>query len=218
MPETGIVAGVLLAGGMSRRMGGVEKALMALGGKPLVVHAADRMAPQVASLILNANGDPARFACLPLEIVPDPTTDRPGPLAGILGALDWFAENAPEVAAVASVPADTPFVPDDLVARLREGLASQSGTPVAVAQSRGRRHPVIGLWTRGAASEIRAALERGERKAEAMIDRLGAVAVPFSDLDIAGHAVDPFFNINTPDDFSTAQAILTGLGQRGANR
>lgn len=214
MPNT--IGGVLLAGGMSRRMGGVEKALMTLDGEPLVVRAAERMAPQVASLILNANGDPARFARLSLTIVPDRTPDRPGPLAGILTALDWFRENAPGMTAVASLPADTPFVPHDLVARLREALTSNPSAPVAVAQSRGRRHPVIALWTHGAAEGIRAALERGDRKAEAMIDRLGAVAVPFADIEIAGRTVDPFFNINTPDDFGIAQEILADLDARGS--
>lgn len=195
-------------------MGGVEKALMILDDRPLIAHAADRMRQQVASLILNANGDPARFAGLKLEIVPDQTGDRPGPLAGILAALDWFAANAPAVTAIASLPADTPFAPDDLVTRLRDALAQNPKTPVAVAQSHGRRHPVIALWKPDAAPEIRAALERGERKAETMIDRLGAAAVPFPDLDIAGRKIDPFFNVNTPEDLDTAREILPALNRR----
>lgn len=203
------VAGTLLAGGLSRRMGGAEKALMTLRGRPLIAHAAERMAPQVASLILSANGDPARFASLALPVVPDETADLPGPLAGVLAALHWFAENAPQVSAMVSLPADTPLAPPDLVSRLRDGLAASPGAPVAVAQSRGRRHPVIALWTRPAAAEIAAALARGERRAEAIIDRLGAVAVPFPDLDIAGRTVDPFFNINTPEDLAAAEKILS---------
>lgn len=202
------VAGVLLAGGLSRRMGGAEKALMMLAGRPLIAHAARRLAPQVASLILNANGDPARFAALALPVVPDETADRPGPLAGVRAALRWFANDAPPIPFVVSLPADTPFLPPDLVSRLRGGLAAAPGAPVAVAQSRGRRHPVIALWTLEAADAIAAALARGERKAEAMIDRLRAVAVPFPDLEIAGRAVDPFFNINTPDDLAIAEQIL----------
>lgn len=195
-------------------MGGVEKALMILDDRPLIAHAADRMRPQVSSLILNANGDPARFAGLELEVLPDQTADRPGPLAGILAALDWFAANAPAVTAIASLPADTPFAPDDLVTRLRDALAQKPKTPVAVAQSHGRRHPVIALWKPGAAPQIRAALERGERKAETMIDRLGALAVPFPDLDIAGRKIDPFFNVNTPEDLDTAREILSTLNRR----
>lgn len=203
------VSGVVLAGGMSRRMGGPEKALMTLAGAPLVAHAVRGLAPQVASLILNANGDPARFAALGLTVVPDETGDRPGPLAGVLTALHWFARHDPKATAVMSLPADTPLVPPDLVARLSGALAASSGASAAVAESRGRRHPVIALWKLGAAAEIEAALARGERKAHAMIDRLGAVSVPFADLDIAGRAIDPFFNVNTPEDLAAAEDALS---------
>ena len=203
------ISGVVLAGGMSRRMGGPEKPLMMLDGVPLIAHAAARLRPQVASLILNANGDPARFANLGHPIVPDETADRPGPLAGVVAALHWFARHEPNVEAVASVPADSPLVPMDLVARLRDGLAASPGAKVAVASSRAQRHPVIALWRLDAAHEIEAALARGERKAHAMIDRLGAVTVPFSDIEIAGRSIDPFFNVNTPKDFATAENILS---------
>lgn len=202
------IAGVLLAGGLGRRMGGGDKALVLLAGRPLIAHAAARLAPQVAALILNANGDPARFASLALPVVPDDVPDSPGPLAGVLAALHYFARERPRIRAVVSVSADAPFVPPDLVRRLEDAL-SASGAPAAVAQSRGQRHHVIGLWSLDAAREIEAALAKGERKAEAMVDRLGAVAVPFPDLDIAGEPVDPFFNVNTPEDLARAEAILT---------
>ena len=212
-PDRGVmqkpVSGVILAGGMSRRMGGPEKARMMLAGAPLIAHAVRGLAPQVASLILNANGDPARFAAHALPVVPDETADRPGPLAGVLAALHWFARHEPGIAAVVSLPADTPLVPHDLVARLQDGLAASPGARVAVAESRGRRHPVIALWAIGAAKEIEAALARGERAAHAMIDRLGAVSVPFADIEIAGHTIDPFFNVNTPEDLATAEDMLS---------
>lgn len=212
------VTGVLLAGGMSRRMGGVEKALMRLGEKTLIARAAGRLTPQVSQLVVNANGDPSRFTGLALDLVPDQTEERQGPLAGILTALDWFAARAPDMALMASLPADTPFVPDNLVARLREALARTPGARVAVAQSRGRRHPATALWTRETAADIRTGLERGDRKAEAMIDRLGAVAVPFDDFEIDGRTVDPFFNINTPDDLDVARSIAAALdGQRAGS-
>ncbi|HRN85109.1 MAG TPA: molybdenum cofactor guanylyltransferase MobA [Hyphomicrobium sp.] len=211
------IAGVVLAGGMSRRMGGPEKALMVLGGAPLVAHAVARLRPQVASLILNANGDPARFSALGHPVVPDETADRPGPLAGVLAALHWFARHEPEVTAVASLPADSPLVPADLVARLRDGLVDAPHAKVAVASSRDRRHPVIALWKRGAAPEIEAALARGERAAHAMIDRLGAVSVPFADLDVAGGTIDPFFNVNTPEDLAVAEDILSKHREPGAS-
>lgn len=201
------IAGVLLAGGRGRRMGGADKALLPLAGRPLIAHAAGRLAPQVAALIVNANGDPARFAFLGLPVVADESADFPGPLAGLLAALDWLARRHPACRTLASVSADAPFIPADLVARLGAAHAAAPERP-AVAQSHGRRHHVIGLWPLAAAGEIRAALARGERKAEALVDRLGAVTVPFPDIDIAGRSVDPFFNVNTPDDLAFAEGIL----------
>lgn len=207
---SGDIAGVLLAGGLSRRMGGGDKALMVLAGRPLIQHAAARLAPQVGTLILNANGDPVRFASLGLPVVADESTDFPGPLAGVLAALHWVARERPAARAVVSVSADAPFVPVDLVGRLVDSIGDAR---VAVAQSRGRRHHVIGLWRIEVAGEIADALARGERKVESMVDRLGAVAVPFDDAAIGGEAVDPFFNINTPEDLAFAEAVLT----RGAS-
>lgn len=203
------IGGVVLAGGLSRRMGGGEKALMPLGGRALVQHVATRVAPQVDALVVNANGDPARFAALGLPVVADESTDFPGPLAGVLAALHWFARAQPQTWAVVSVTADAPFVPEDLVVRLQEALVAQPDARVAVAQSRERRHHVTGLWRMEAATEIAAALARGDRKVEMMVDRLGAVAVPFSDLQIGGEAVDPFFNINTPEELAFAERVMT---------
>lgn len=202
------IGGVLLAGGLSRRMGGGDKALMLLAGRPLVQHIAERLAPQVDALIVNANGDPARFAALGLPVVPDESADFSGPLAGVLAALHWFERARPETRAVVSVAADAPFIPRALVARLAEALAMHEDARVAVAQSRGRRHHVIGLWRVTAAPEIAAALARGDRKVETMIDRLGAVAVPFDDVDMGGEAVDPFFNVNAPEDLAFADRVL----------
>lgn len=204
------IGGVVLAGGRSRRMGGSDKALIPLAGRALVQRIAARLAPQVEALIVNANGDPARFAALGFPVVADEHADFPGPLAGVLAGLHWFAQARPQTWAVASVAADAPFVPDDLVVRLEAALVAHPDARVAVAQSRGRRHHVTGLWRMEAATEIAAALARGERKVETMVDRLGAVAVPFSDLQFGGEAVDPFFNINTPEDLAHAEALLAG--------
>lgn len=210
---SGDIAGVLLAGGLSRRMGGGDKALMMLAGRPLIQHAAARLAPQVGALILNANGDPARFASLGLPVVSDESADFPGPLAGVLAALHWVARELPAARGVVSVSADAPFVPMDLVRCLGEGIGEARA---AVAQSRGRRHHVIGLWRLDVADDIAAALARGERKVEAMVDRLGAVTVPFDDAVIGGEAVDPFFNVNTPEDLAFAEAVLTHGAGAGA--
>lgn len=210
------IAGVLLAGGLSRRMGGGDKALMTLAGRPLIRYAADRISPQVGALILNANGDARRFAALGLAIVPDETSDFPGPLAGVLAALHWTARERPGARGVVSVSADAPFVPVDLVSRLADALPVRGDARAAVAQSRGRRHHVIGLWRIDAAGEIAAALARGERKAEAMVDRLRAAAVPFPDLVLGREAVDPFFNVNTPEDLAFAEAVLAHETKAGA--
>lgn len=204
----GEIAGVLLAGGLGRRIGG-DKALVPLAGRALVAHVARRLAPQVSTLILNANGDAGRFEALGLAVVPDETADLAGPLAGVLAALSWLARERPQTRALASVPADAPFLPDDLVARLDEALRADGRAQVAVAQSRGQRHHVVGLWRMEAAGYVAAALARGERKAETVVDRLGAVAVPFADVDIGGEAVDPFFNINTQEDLAFAEEVLS---------
>lgn len=202
------VGGVLLAGGLSRRMGGRDKALLEVGGETLIARSAARLGPQVERLIVNANGDPARFAFLGLPVVADETADRPGPLAGVLAALHWYRRFVPAVRMVASVSADAPFVPGDLVHRLGEALAATSSARVAVAQSRGRRHHIIGLWRVEVAGEIAAALAARARRAETMVDRLGAVAVPFDDLVVGGQRIDPFLNINTPEELAEAEALL----------
>lgn len=209
------VAGVLLAGGLSRRMGGGDKGLLLLDGRPLIQYAANRLRPQVGAMALNANGDPSRFALLGVPVIADATADFPGPLAGVLAALRWIETEPSRPRFVATVPADSPFIPRDLVDRLSAALASAPEARVAVAASRGRRHHVIGLWRSEAAGTIAEALARGERKAETMVDRLGAVAVPFADLDAGGRGVDPFFNVNTPDDLVAAEDAVRFLGGGG---
>jgi len=211
------IAGVLLAGGLGRRMGG-DKALVHLAGRPLISHAAKRLAPQVSTLVINANGDASRFAALALPVVPDETTDFPGPLAGVLAALHWATRERPETTAVVSVSADAPFLPGDLVHRLSHALRHAPDARVAVAQSHGQRHHVIALWRRDAAVDIADALARGERRAETMVDRLDAVAVQFPDVDAGGRHVDPFFNVNTPDDLAFAEEILSREARSGAGQ
>ena len=201
------IAGVLLAGGLGRRMGG-DKALVQLAGRPLIEHACRRLAPQVGPLVINANGDAARFAELGLPVVADETADFPGPLAGVLAALHWFKRERPRVSWMVSVSADAPFIPEDLVSRLKDALLGAAGARVAVAQSRGRRHHVIALWVVDTAREIAEALARGERRVETVVDGLGAVAVPFSDVSVARRAVDPFFNVNTPEDLAFSEQVL----------
>jgi len=210
----GDILGVLLSGGLSRRMGGGDKALLDLGGKPLIQHVVERFRPQVYDLILNANGDPKRFAALALPVVADEAGDFAGPLAGILSAMHWARRERPNVTYLASVSADAPFVPADLISRLSDALEKNPDARVAVAASRGRRHHVIGVWRLEAEDDIAAALARGERKVETMVDRLGVVAVEFKDATVDGEAVDPFFNINTPDDLAMAERLLRRANER----
>lgn len=199
------IAGVLLAGGLSRRMGGGDKTLRLLAGRPLLTHVVERLRPQVAALALNANGDPARFAAFGLPVVPDSVPDFAGPLAGILAGLDWAAEQHPECALVVSAPTDAPFLPRDLVARLLSGLAAE-GADLACAASGGQPHPVVGLWPVRLREALRQALVVEDiRKVDVWTARFRLARVDFP-LD----AVDPFFNANRPDDLDAAAQLIAG--------
>ena len=197
--------GVILAGGLARRMGGGDKSLREIGGQPILSRVIDRLRPQVSAMALNANGDPARFAALGLPVLPDSIADHPGPLAGVLAGLDWAAaEGAP---AIVTVAADTPFFPETLVQRLSAAAAAQ-GTAIALAATpdpdRGTlRHPTFGLWPTALRDDLRAALNDGLRKVVLWTDRHGAASALF-DAD----PFDPFFNINTPEDLATAEALI----------
>ena len=196
------LAGVLLAGGAARRMGGGDKCLLPLGGRPLLAHVVARAAPQVSRLVLNANGDAARFAAFGLPVAPDGVAGRPGPLAGVLAGLDWAAAHAPECALAVTFAADTPFFPTDLADRLLR--ARGPGRPLARAASGGRAHPVFGLWPVALRGDLRRALtEEGIRKVDAWTARHGAAEAEF-----AIGRVDPFFNINRPEDLARAEALL----------
>ena len=200
---TAPVVGVLLAGGLSRRMGGGDKTLRLLGGRPLLQHVIDRMRPQVATLVINANGDPARFAPFGLAIVADSVPDFAGPLAGILAGLDWAAEHRPDYAYVVSVATDAPFLPTDLVARLSEGM-EREGADLACAASGGQPHPVIGLWPVALRGDLRHALTaQGIRKVDVWTARYKLATVEF-----AAGPIDPFFNANRPDDLERAAILL----------
>jgi len=204
------VAGLLLAGGLSRRMGGGDKSLRPLGDRPLLAHVIARVRPQVAALVLNANGDPARFAAFGLPVVADSVPDFAGPLAGILAGLDWTAANRPDIPLVASIATDSPFLPFDLVARLQQEMAA-AGADLACAASHGQAHPVIGLWpVRLREALRRAVVDEDIRKVDLWTARYRLATVPFDD-DPAG--VDPFFNANRPDDLDRAAALLAARKQ-----
>ncbi len=195
--------GVILAGGLATRMGGGDKALRELRGKPILAHVIERLRPQVAGLALNANGDPARFAEWMLPVLPDTVEGYAGPLAGVLAGLDWAAEMGAE--SIVTVAADTPFFPGDLAQRLAAG-AEAAGASIALAATpegdRVNRHPTFGLWPTALREDLRAALEDGLRKVVLWTDRHGAATVTFP-----AEPFDPFFNINTPEDLAQAESF-----------
>jgi molybdenum cofactor guanylyltransferase len=194
--------GLVLAGGLARRMGGGDKARLSIGGATILQRALARIGPQCEAVILNANGDPSRFADTGLVVVPDSIPDFAGPLAGILAGLDWAAANAPRCAWLLSVPGDCPFLPKDLVARLHEARL-QASAPLACARSGEWRHPVVGLWPVDLREDLRRALiDDGLRKIEIWTARHG-VAIA----DWLPAPVDPFFNVNTPDDAARAESL-----------
>lgn len=193
---------VLLAGGLARRMGGGDKPMRTIGGRTILERVIVRIKPQCDHVILNANGDPARFAAFGLAVVPDNVPDFPGPLAGILAALDWTAANRPEIAWVLSAAADCPFLPRDLAARLHAARAAESAQ-LAVAASGGQSHPVIGLWRVDLRDELRHALTVEDiRKIDRWTARyrLATVSWPTEPLD-------PFFNANTAEDIAEAERL-----------
>ena len=185
------VIGIILAGGRARRMGGQDKALIELGGKQLLTHAITCLAPQVETMALSANGDPAPYAPFGLPIVADSIEDG-GPLSGILAAMDWAREVHPGAKWIASVAVDTPFFPKDLILRLQQALGDGRA---AVAASGGRLHPVFGLFHVELADNLRAYLDAGARKARFWSGIAGATRVEF-----LTDSLDPFMNMNSPED------------------
>ena len=201
------VTGVILAGGQSRRMGGGDKGLLELAGKPMLAHVIDRLAPQVGRLIINANGDPARFAAFGLPVVADTVAGFAGPLAGVLAGMRWSRANAPAARWIATAAGDAPLLPVDLVARCLEAVEDRPGA-IALAQSAGELHPVIGVWPVALADDLEAQLAGGVRKVLHWTDRHGTVPVAFPMLRLCDIEIDPFFNANTPQDLDKLRAIL----------
>lgn len=194
--------GLILAGGLARRMGGGDKALIEIGGRTILDRVIETVAPQCDQIILNANGDPARFSRFGLSVVPDDIPDFAGPLAGILAGLDWAAANRPDLAWIASVPGDCPFLPKNLVERLHTARLA-ANKPLACAKSGDWRHPVAGLWPVALRADLRHALvNEGLHKIEVWTARHGIAIAEWPD-----RPIDPFFNVNTPEDRARADDI-----------
>jgi molybdopterin-guanine dinucleotide biosynthesis protein A len=183
-------------------MGGGDKALIEIGGRTILDRVIDTMTPQCDGIVLNANGDPARFARFGLPVIPDDVPNFAGPLAGILAGLDWAAAHRSNVSWLASVPGDCPFLPHDLVVKLHAAREA-AGTPLACARSGDWRHPVAGLWPVALRADLRRALvEEGLHKIEVWTARHGIAIAEWPD-----RPVDPFFNVNTPEDRARANEI-----------
>jgi molybdopterin-guanine dinucleotide biosynthesis protein A len=207
MTEAAATLGLVLAGGQARRMGGGDKALISIGGKTILARVLERLSPQCSRIILNANGDPKRFAFTGLPVVPDSVPDFAGPLAGILAGLDWVAANAPDADYLASVPGDCPFLPRDLLRRLHAARIA-AGTPLACARSGDWRHPVVGLWPVTLRADLRRALvDERLHKIEIWTARHGVAIAEWPD-----RPIDPFFNVNTPEDAQRAEEIAAQQG------
>lgn len=204
---SGKILGVVLAGGLARRMGGGDKGLQRLGGKPILQHILDRLTAQVDGVILNANGDPARFAEWNLPVAGDAVDGFVGPLAGVLAGLFWARANRPDVTDIVTVPGDGPFLPRDLVSRMA-AARTQAQADLACAVSAGQAYPVVGLWPVRLYDDLRrAVVEEDIRKVDRWTARHKLVQVEF-----AAQPVDPFFNANAPEDLAAAESLLAKFG------
>jgi molybdopterin-guanine dinucleotide biosynthesis protein A len=196
------IPGIVLAGGLARRMGGGDKPMRSIAGRTILERVIARLEPQCDRLVLNANGDPARFAAYGLPVIADSVTDFPGPLAGILAGLDWVAAHRPDVSWMLSAAADCPFLPRDLVARLHRARTEQNAQ-VAIAASGGQSHHVIGLWNVALREELRHALVvENVRKVERWAARFSPATVTWPT-----EPLDPFFNANTAEDLAEAERL-----------
>lgn len=192
-----VIVGVILAGGRSSRLGGGDKGLRSIGGRPILARIVERLAPQVEGVLLNANGAPERFAMLGLEVVPDSVPDLPGPLAGVLAGLERAAALGAD--AVLTVPCDAPFLPLDLGQRLEA-----AGRFAVVEGGDGRLHPTFGLWPVDRRTALREAIAGGARRIGKWMAEAGAVEVRFED-------ETGFFNVNAAADLAAAEAIAARL-------
>lgn len=213
MRVSGTIAGVILAGGTGQRMFPPsaidrDKGLLAIGDAPMIGHVITTLRPQVSALAINANGAPERFARFQLPVIADAAPAGEGPLSGLIAGLDWLHRTfGPDAEGLVTAASDTPFLPEDLVARLIRARAGQQER-IAVAQSAGRVHPTIGLWPLALRDDAHAMLRRGERSIGAFARRHDAIAVSYALVTIAGRDHDPFYNANTPQDLDDARAVI----------
>ncbi len=204
--------GVILAGGLGKRMGGGDKPLVTLSGKPMLNRVIERLRPQVEQIVLNANGDPARFDAYDLPVIADTIDGFAGPLAGLLAGMRWVQTNAPDVRFLVTVAADTPFIPPNLVQQLAD-CGGDAADTVALAASPAGTHPVIGRWPVALADDLETFMTSGEHaKILIFADRYIRLNVPFDDIALPnGETIDPFFNVNTPEDAVEAEVAAAAI-------
>jgi molybdopterin-guanine dinucleotide biosynthesis protein A len=198
-------AGVVLAGGQSRRMGGPDKALLPFMGQSMIQRVVARLLPQVAEVAISSNGDPARFGGIEASIINDGIPGFAGPLAGISACLEWMRSQRPHLEWLVTVSVDCPFLPPDLAMTLHRASRGAS-LPIAFACCGGFIHPTMGLWSVETSKALRQAVESGERKIDRHAGRRG-----FACANWVAHPFDPFFNINTPSDLQAALSMATTL-------
>ena len=205
------VVGLILAGGRATRLGGGDKSLIDMAGRPMLAHVIERLALQVDAIAISANGDPTRFAAFGLPVLEDVIDGYAGPLAGILAGMRWAQSATPEASFIASAAADTPFFPTDLVAQLSAARGDDE-QPIALAASSGGTHPTFALWPVALASDLAAFLNKGGRKVLDFVEGHPWVSASFADIALPdGEALDPFFNVNTPEDVARAAQIAAAL-------
>ena len=200
------VIGLLLAGGKSSRMGGGDKSLRLLGGRPIIAHVIELLRPQVSPVVINANGDKSRFAAYEVPVVADCIAGFAGPLAGIHAGLKWIKANRSDISHAVTVATDTPFFPLDLVRRFLE--EQRLGSELLVARSDEGVHPVIGLWPVSLTGAIEDFLNDGQHKVGRFVEQQAAIEVWFPKVEVGGTPTDPFFNINEPSELAKADALL----------
>ena len=201
------IVGLILAGGRSRRMGGIDKTLLQLGGRPLVSQVLDHLQPQVNQIIINTNAEPALFADFGVKIINDTIAGYQGPLAGILAGLEW-AVDKPDISHLLSVAGDTPFFPNDLAGRL---LAHSGAGRGAVATSHGRVHPTFALWPVTLRNALATFMKSGDTlRVTTFIEQICLEVVDFQFEQHGANIIDPFFNINTHEDLVEAERLFGG--------
>ena len=202
------IPGIILAGGLSRRMGGGDKGLLMLGKTTIIERVIDKISPQVGSLAININGDSSRFPDYKLPIIPDSIKGYLGPLSGILAGMEWAFKNGNRY--IATVAADTPFLPDDFIKRLHAMVKSKN-LNIGIAASRILSgddvfiHPTFGIWEVALKDDLRDALANDTRKIMFWAKKF---KLDYYYFDTSDKLSDPFFNINTPDDLEEAKYRL----------